>query len=70
MSNIGKTDTAGWNVWHQAPLQGTTPTSGAITGVWAPAEDEVEWTWTHTSQGSYVTGYTIRKSDKGKSKGG
>jgi hypothetical protein len=26
----------------------------------SPSED-VEWTWTHTPQGSYVSGYTIVK---------
>lgn len=37
-------------------------TSGAITGVYLAADEEVEWQTMHASDGSVkVTGYTIKK---------
>ena len=54
-------DTGG-RVWHSTPYQGAErSTTGCINGVWVAQDEEVEWTWAHTPQGSYVMGYTIRK---------
>jgi hypothetical protein len=47
--------------WITAP-QSTLPGAPAVQGVaLAPGED-VQWFWTHTPNGSYVSGYSIVKS--------
>ncbi len=44
--------------WVTAP-QSTSPGAPAVQGVaLAPGED-VQWLWTHTPHGSYVSGYNI-----------
>lgn len=48
-------------IWLPAPYQ-TTPSwsSGAIQGIWINPLQDVEWIWTHTPGGSYVSGYTVK----------
>lgn len=41
-----------------APLSPQSLSASVQSVSLVPGED-VEWTWTHTSQGSYVSGYTI-----------
>lgn len=55
-----KTDTSG-NVWHPAPYQ-SFKTSGSFQGAWLAMGEEVQWLWAHTPAGSYVYGYTVKKS--------
>jgi hypothetical protein len=69
----GETNTGG-QVWKSAPYQSGPTHTGSIAGVWAFPDEEVEWIWTHTPGGSYVSGYTVKPSrlpnDKGDGHGG
>jgi hypothetical protein len=59
MQSIYDTDTAG-REFRLAPNQSTPPGTGTIHGVWAYPNQEVEWIWTHTPGGSFISGYTIK----------
>ncbi|MEE8399928.1 MAG: hypothetical protein V3S89_13040 [Desulfobacterales bacterium] len=37
-----------------------------ISNVLLAEDEEVQWNWTHTSEGSYVSGYQIIKKGPGK----
>lgn len=54
----GETTTDG-KVWRAAPFQKENTTTGSIQGVWIAPGEKVEWTWTHETDGSYVSGYMI-----------
>ena len=43
-----------------APFQSTPPGTSTLHGVWVNAGEEVEWIWTHTVGGSYISGYNIK----------
>lgn len=59
----GGTSTGG-EVWHAVPFQGVETTTGSIQGVWTMPGEDVEWTWTHGTNGSYVSGYSIKKGTR------
>src|SRR5262245_28426180 len=44
--------------WVSAP-RSTGPHSPAVYGVMLGPDEDVQWSWTHTTNGSYVNGYTI-----------
>src|SRR5262245_14822245 len=44
--------------WVSAPSS-TGPHSPAVYGVMLGPDEDVQWSWTHTANGSYVSGYTI-----------
>jgi hypothetical protein len=46
--------------WVSAPYQGPQIHTGSINGVWVNPTDEVEWNWSHTPQGSFISGYSIK----------
>ena len=50
----------GVRVWHAAPDCLGQMTAGSIQGAWVAPGDAVEWIWTHTLGGSYVSGYAVR----------
>lgn len=56
----GERDIVG-NVWRPAPFQIGPMTTGSFQGVWAGPDDEVDWSWVHTPEGSYVNGYSVRR---------
>ena len=60
MKRPWETNTGG-QIWQPAPYQSAPMTTGSIQGIWADPLDDVEWIWTHTPGGSYVSGYTIKK---------
>jgi hypothetical protein len=47
--------------WISAP-QSSLPGAPAVQGVALAGNEEVQWTWTHTVNGSYVSGYSIVRS--------
>jgi hypothetical protein len=56
--------TAGKKRWVPAPPSDPPDVmhSGQITGVYLAPDEEVEWHWTHSPDGtSVVTGYTLKK---------
>ena len=59
MSYWGERNTGGQK-FISAPYQTGPITTVYITGVWLRDGEDVEWIWTHTPQGSYVSGYTLR----------
>jgi len=61
MPKAGEKDTAGCK-WQPAPA-GTVSggSTSSVMGVWLFEGESVEWQWTHTPQGSYVSGYTLIK---------
>jgi hypothetical protein len=44
--------------WVTAP-QSSLPGAPAVQGVMLAANEDVQWSWTHTTNGSYVNGYSI-----------
>ncbi len=46
------------NTGCKAPASADPPP--AVLGVWLSPEEEVQWVWTHTPEGSYVSGYDIK----------
>jgi hypothetical protein len=38
----------------------------AVLSVQLAKDEDVQWVWTHTTKGSYVSGYTIIKKKPGK----
>lgn len=46
--------------WVAAPAS-LTPNAPTVTGVYLSEDEAVEWVWTHTPNGSYVSGYKIIK---------
>ena len=46
------------NRWVTAPQPGCA-SAPAVQGVWLAPNENVQWIWTHTMQGSYVSGYVI-----------
>jgi hypothetical protein len=50
----------GGKVWRPAPAQSAPMHSGTLHGVWVHPDNEVEWIWTHTPGGSFISGYTIK----------
>ena len=59
MPYSGEINTGG-QVWVSTPYQSGPTSTGMIQGVWLNDGEDVEWIWTHTPQGSYVMGYTVR----------
>jgi hypothetical protein len=60
MIRAGEKDTAG-RVYVPAPYQDASQTNtGAILGLWVFLNEEIDWTWFHGPNGSYITGYTIK----------
>jgi hypothetical protein len=51
-------DTVG-REFRPAPYQSVAQTTGSINGAWASPGEEVQWIWTHTPTGSYISGYEI-----------
>ena len=49
----------GEKVWKPAPCQFGPTHTGSIMGIWVFPDEEVEWIWTHTPDGSYVSGYIV-----------
>lgn len=47
--------------YFNAPYQGGVAKPGIIYGAWAEVGDEIEWHWSHLPDGSYVSGYTVRR---------
>lgn len=48
--------------WVEAPKSTQImPDAPAVLGVILAFGEEVEWIWTHTDKGSYVSGYNIVK---------
>lgn len=54
-----ETNTGG-QIWVAAPYPSDRLTTGSIQGVWIDPTQDVEWIWTHTPNGSYVSGYTVK----------
>jgi hypothetical protein len=44
--------------WVAAP-QSSVPGAPVVQGVLLAPNEDVQWQWTHTANGSYVSGYTI-----------
>jgi hypothetical protein len=44
--------------WISAP-QSSLASAPSVQGVALSANEDVQWSWTHTKDGSYVSGYTI-----------
>jgi len=43
-----------------APSPSRAPSSScAFTGVWLSPNEDVEWSWCYTPEGSYICGYSI-----------
>ncbi len=42
-----------------AAPQSSCTSASAVLGVWLAHDEDAQWTWTHTAQGSYVSGYVI-----------
>lgn len=57
VNKAGEKDTVG-RVWVPAPSQDNA-TTGSIQGLWVFPGQEVEWVWTHTPNGSFVSGYVL-----------
>lgn len=51
-------------VWTPVPYNNAPVTTGTLQGVWVFPQQQIEWIWTHTSEGSYVSGYLIKGLDK------
>ncbi len=49
--------------WVAAP-QSSLPGAPAVQGVMLAANEDVQWSWTHTTNGSYVSGYSIVRRGK------
>jgi len=49
--------------WISAPEPTYQGAPVVYTGVRVAKDEEVEWIWTHTPKGSYVSGYRIIKED-------
>jgi len=49
--------------WINAPEPTFRDAPVAYTGVRVAEDEDVEWIWTHTPKGSYVSGYRIVKED-------
>ena len=45
--------------WMAAP-QGTLLNASAVRGVFLARGETVEWLWTHTAAGSFVSGYRVQ----------
>lgn len=46
--------------WIEAPQSTQSmPVASAVLGVFLAKGEDVEWIWTHTDKGSYVSGYNI-----------
>ncbi len=45
---------------RSSPISGrfSLPAS-TVSGIYLSDDEDVTWTWTHTNEGSYVSGYTI-----------
>lgn len=35
--------------------------SGQLEGLWVGDDEEIEWFWEHSPEGSYVNGFRLRK---------
>jgi hypothetical protein len=46
--------------WVAAPAS-TLQGAAAVLGVRLEEDEDVQWIWTHTQEGSYVSGYSIVK---------
>ncbi len=51
-------DAALYGRWVSAP-QGTLLNASAVRGVFLARGETVEWLWTHTAAGSFVSGYRL-----------
>ena len=45
------------------PAQTAPVTTGTLQGVWVTPQQQIEWIWTHTPEGSYVSGYVVKGLD-------
>ena len=57
---MDRLETSDGKVWYKAPNNGLM-VNGAVSGVWIGPNEEVDWHWAHTPEGSYVNGYVVRK---------
>lgn len=55
-----ETSDTGRKIYRIAPISAIQHT-GTIQGIWTNPDENVEWNWTHTPAGSYVSGYNISK---------
>lgn len=53
-------DDALYGCWVSAP-QGTSLNASAVRGVFLARGEAVEWLWTHTAAGSFVSGYRVQR---------
>jgi hypothetical protein len=60
LSRSGRTKKVAEVRWVNAP-QSSLPGAPAVQGVALAANEAVQWSWTHTVNGSYVSGYSIVK---------
>ena len=51
---------SGGKQWCPAPNSIGILQTNTVTGVWVASGEEVEWSWAHTPQGSYVNGYVVK----------
>jgi hypothetical protein len=65
MKGVGKHMASKSTRWVQAP-QSTADGVPFLEGVHLEDDEEVQWIWTHTQSGSYVSGFKIRKKDAAK----
>jgi len=50
--------------WVAAP-QSTCPGAPAVLGVHLGDDEDAQWIWTHTQNGSYVSGYRVIRRKPG-----
>ncbi len=43
-----------------APNPSTGTVRNTLNGVWHAPNERIEWLWTHSTEGSYVSGYNLR----------
>src|SRR5439155_20653073 len=61
LSRSGRTRKVGGVRWVAAP-QSSQPGAPAVQGIMLAPNENVQWSWTHTANGSYVSGYNIVRS--------
>lgn len=54
-----KTGRALKSLWWVTAPQSSCASASTMLGIWLAHDEDVQWTWTHTAQGSYVSGYVI-----------
>jgi hypothetical protein len=58
LSRSGRTKKVAGVCWVNAP-QSSLTRAPAVQGVMLAPYEDAQWTWTHTTNGCYVSGYTI-----------